>query len=251
MTVPRDLTGRGVPEAEWERSAVLATLPRQPERALWAGVRRVVVVAPHPDDEVLGAGGLLALAAARGLPVLVVGVTDGEASHPGSSVVTPAALVARRREERLVALGRLGIEPAVIVRCGLPDGAVADHVATLTVLLRRLVRPGDLLVGPLGVDGHPDHDACGAATAAVGGTRRASYAVWLWHWASPTDWPALRPGAVRLELPGWVRRAKDAAVAAFTSQIEPWSPDPADAPVLPDAVLRRLTRSFETLWWPT
>ncbi|WP_234009984.1 PIG-L family deacetylase, partial [Streptomyces sp. SA3_actF] len=58
----------------WERWAQLpeAVLPQGP----------VVVVAAHPDDEVLGAGGALALLAAAGNPLTVVTVTDGEGSHP-------------------------------------------------------------------------------------------------------------------------------------------------------------------------
>ena len=44
--------------------------------------RRLVVVAPHPDDEVLGAGGLLQYMGRVGVEMVVVAVTDGEASHP-------------------------------------------------------------------------------------------------------------------------------------------------------------------------
>jgi hypothetical protein len=46
---------------------------------------RAVVVAPHPDDEVLSVGGLLAQLADTGTPVEVIAVTDGTASHSGST----------------------------------------------------------------------------------------------------------------------------------------------------------------------
>ena len=67
----------------------------------WRGAaldgERVVVVAPHPDDEVLAAGGLMRWMACRGREVLVVGVTDGEASHARSARVTPAGSNRRPR----------------------------------------------------------------------------------------------------------------------------------------------------------
>ncbi|WP_258374343.1 PIG-L deacetylase family protein [Curtobacterium sp. MCBD17_032] len=49
------------------------------------------MVAPHPDDETLGAGGLIAIAADRGLPVHVVLVSRGEGSHPESPTTRPSS----------------------------------------------------------------------------------------------------------------------------------------------------------------
>ncbi|RYF32509.1 MAG: hypothetical protein EOO26_11285, partial [Comamonadaceae bacterium] len=54
------------------------------------GARRAVVVAPHPDDEVLSVGGLLAMLSNNGAArsddfvVTAITVTDGAASHTGS-----------------------------------------------------------------------------------------------------------------------------------------------------------------------
>jgi LmbE family N-acetylglucosaminyl deacetylase len=47
-------------------------LPWTPSR------EKMVVIAPHPDDEVLGAGGLIAAQAFLGVEIVVVAVTDGE-----------------------------------------------------------------------------------------------------------------------------------------------------------------------------
>jgi LmbE family N-acetylglucosaminyl deacetylase len=70
-----------------------------------------VVVAPHPDDEILGCGGLLRHAAEQGMEVRVVAVTDGEACYPDEHWWTPERLRSARRAELAAALGELGIRP--------------------------------------------------------------------------------------------------------------------------------------------
>ena len=75
-----------------------------------AGTGSVVVVAPHPDDETLGAGGLIAAAAAVGVPVHVLLLTRGERSHPDSPTTTPEALAA--------AVARLLDDPVLAARIG-------------------------------------------------------------------------------------------------------------------------------------
>ncbi|MWJ20529.1 SAM-dependent methyltransferase, partial [Clavibacter michiganensis subsp. michiganensis] len=64
-----------------------------------AGMAALLVVSAHADDESIGAAGLIATAAARGVPVTLAIVTDGAASHPGSPTRTPDELVAVRRDE--------------------------------------------------------------------------------------------------------------------------------------------------------
>ncbi len=77
--------GPGTTEAEWEAWPGLHEVPAISLRALVPAGARAVMVAPHPDDEVLAVGGLLALLARAGAEVRVVAVTDGTASDGGSS----------------------------------------------------------------------------------------------------------------------------------------------------------------------
>ena len=150
------------------------------------GLRRIcgpgglLVVAPHPDDEVLGCGGLIAAAAARGVPVHVVLATDGGASHPQAP---RARLAALRLREMRAALRRLGGARLLALR--LPDGAstqapgLGRGVAALRALLRRL-RPR-AVVAPSRQDTHPDHRTARAMAAAAmrgSGAWLAEYAVW-------------------------------------------------------------------------
>ena len=75
--------------------------------------------------------------------------------------------------------------------------------------------------------------------------RVLAYPVWMWHWAEPGDPRVPWWQARRVLLPDDVRDAKRAAVAAFATQVNPLSDDPADAAILPPHVLARLTRDVE------
>lgn len=226
-----DLKGLGTPEQVWVDSGRLDSL----DALDWDGFLplggKVVLVVPHPDDEVLGLAGVLQELARRATPVLLVAVTDGEASHPGRA----AELRPLRASERALALSVLGSDPE-IVRLGHPDGAVDEQ--RLRGQLRELVGPHDVALAPWSHDGHPDHDACGRATAGLG-LRTYSYLVWAWHWATPADLPWEK--ALRVPLSVTDLTHKRRAVAAFRSQLAG-----AD-PILPAHVTDRLLRAVEVL----
>ena len=64
----------------------------------------VLVIAPHPDDESLGCGGLLSMLAAAGRSLHIVFVTDGGASHPHSRTWSRSRLALQREQEAAEAL---------------------------------------------------------------------------------------------------------------------------------------------------
>jgi LmbE family N-acetylglucosaminyl deacetylase len=237
----------GTPEAEWRAHLARAPLGPGPLPAL-SRCRRVVVLAAHPDDEVLGAGGLIAGLARAGVPLRVVWATDGEASHGGDDRQR-AALGARRRRESAEALRRLGAGAAERRYLRLPDTRVADHESDLAAHLADLVRPGDGLLSPWRQDGHADHDACGrAADAAVGGMGRVvarQFPIWFWHRCAPpapwVDWAS----AEAHPLSAADRCRKERAVAAFGSQV---GARPEGGPVLPPVTLARAARDREVLF---
>lgn len=74
--------------------------------------------------------------------------------------------------------------------------------------------------------------------------------IWLWHWAFPGDSAVPWDRARTFPLTRHRRRAKQAAVAEFATQIVDLSDDPADRAVLPPHVLARLTRDHETVFVP-
>ncbi|MDQ1673635.1 MAG: hypothetical protein QOC98_2197 [Frankiaceae bacterium] len=240
------LDGSGTPESVWSAWPAPSSWP---ELDLTDPPSRVVVVAPHPDDEVLGVGGLLRRLTDRGVSALIVAVTDGEASHPGSPTLTPEQLRDRRADERSDALDLLCIT-AEVQRLRLPDGGVADRESELEASLRAVLRSDDWCVATWTGDGHPDHEAVGraaAAAATAAGARLLEVPIWTWHWAVPDDARVPWDRARQVPLSGEVAAAKRRAVDAYRSQITPLSDDPADAAILPPPILARLLRPFETL----
>ena len=75
--------------------------------------RKILVVAPHPDDETLGCGGLVSLLAQNGSAFYIVFVTDGSASHRNSTAWPTARLAAQREQEARNALVCLGIAKCI------------------------------------------------------------------------------------------------------------------------------------------
>jgi LmbE family N-acetylglucosaminyl deacetylase len=226
------ITGRGTAEAEW--GAALDPLPPLDLPA----TGRTVVVAPHPDDETLAVGGLVAMLLAAGREVLVVAVTDGEASHPGV-----LGLAERRTDEATRALAALG--GGSRVRLGLPDGGVDDEgVADALVPLLRGV---NWCLAPWEGDGHPDHEATGRGArvaAARTGARLLAYPVWTWHWAMPGDPRVPWHRARRVALDPAAHRRKRAALRCFPSQTTPQHGAPA---VVPPEDVAHFLRPYEVV----
>lgn len=121
---------------------------------------RVLVFAPHPDDEIAGPGGCLALHRRAGDPVRVVVVSTGAAGDPEQRF-EPATYTERRQRESREGLAVLGVDDAVY--WGLPDNCVLSEqdfemgrqLATAAVAE---FRP-DIVYLPWEREGHPDHHA--------------------------------------------------------------------------------------------
>jgi LmbE family N-acetylglucosaminyl deacetylase len=245
VTRERMIEGSGTAAAAWQGDAALAGVKRVGIAELAPPSARVVIVAPHPDDEILACGGLLQLLDTR--PALLVAVTDGDASHPGSSAWPPERLRAERPQETLAALACLGIAQPQVLRLAIPDGGVTAAEARLTKRLAELLSPNDVVITTWRYDGHPDHEATARAclaAAAQCGAHTLEVPVWGWHWSAPQDGAMPLAHARKLALPDTVLARKRAAMACFRSQLLPDASRGA-APIVPPHALERILMPFE------
>lgn len=210
---------------------------------------RLVVVAPHMDDESLGCGLLLATHADKAR-AHVVFVTDGAQSPDGARWTTAEArdLVRTRQQEAMAALATFGVPAGNVDFLGLPDGSLHDRGpqlrATLTALVQRLA-PQCVFV-PFRYDRHPDHLAVNRAVCTA--KRDAAIDTEIFEYFVYTQWRLLRTGDVRDYIaPDALRRVEPGAAAAVkrraldchrsqTTRFFPWQARPVLTPELLDRV---------------
>ncbi len=246
------IVGQGTTLHQWQGSRHLAELQSIDVLSLVPPGSRAVIIAPHPDDEVLGCGGLLQLLAAAGRPLQLISVTDGSASHPGSERWPVERLSVIRPQESAEALRRLGLPMHRLkwLRGGFTDTQVVAQEQQLRIFIESHLRPNDVVFTTWREDGHSDHEAVGRASAEAArqvGATCHELPVWTWHWATPEDafvpWQRARK---ILLTPAQVARKRH-AVHAFASQLE-GDAQAGLAPVLAPYVIERLLQPFEVVF---
>jgi LmbE family N-acetylglucosaminyl deacetylase len=185
----------------------------------------LVVVAPHPDDESLACGGLIAQACAQGRKVRVVVVSDGTGSHPASRKYPRNRLRALREAEARAAISALGLAPRHAVFLRLPDrfvpseGAAAEAGVEAIVACARAIGAKALFVS-WRHDPHCDHQAsyrlARVAQRRLAGVTLYEYTVWG-SALSPNASVAPLIGGFRIRIARH-RARKDRAIAAHRSQ---------------------------------
>ncbi|GAA3223413.1 hypothetical protein GCM10017691_10390 [Pseudonocardia petroleophila] len=214
--------------------------PRPLDPAALGG--RVVVVAAHPDDETLGAAGLMRAVHAAGGRLELVVATDGEAAFPDLDGPARTALAATRRRETDDALAALGLAGVPVHRLGMPDSALdAD---ALTAALEPLLRDADAWVAPWTGDPHPDHAAAGHAAAAAAPVTATGwgYPIWMWAWLQADDPSVPWAHARAHHLDDAARAAKRRALDCYASQTG------GPEPVVPPEVLAHFGTGTEILF---
>lgn len=244
MSRPFRHDGSGTPAAAWRSTFS----DRPPGPLVLPGSGHAIVVAAHPDDETLGAGGLLTVLGRSGWRVDVVCATRGERSHPDSTNVSRQELAARRTAELTAAVR--GLAPAArLVHLDLPDGDLAGREADLCAALVELVDRSDppaLIGSPWRYDGDPDHEALGRAAATVAArtdSRLLEFPIWFWHWAQPEEFDAQHARLLILDDDTIARKAR--AIDCHQSQLAPLSDSPAEQPVLLPGFLEHFRQPWE------
>ncbi|MEO6363893.1 MAG: PIG-L deacetylase family protein [Caldimonas sp.] len=219
----------------------------------------MVVVAPHPDDESIGCGGLIAMLRQLDRPVSVLLLSDGAMSHPGSRRWPRPARACLRLAEFHAAVSALGVEAESTRALGWPDGSLPDEhragfhdaVAKMADCLEELA-PTTLVV-PWRRDPHPDHQAASAIARSANASlpvpaRLLEYAVWAAERGCPADQPQCGEATCWSVDIASVVDLKLRAVAAHQSQLGGLIDDDPSGFVLSKEMLARCALPRETYY---
>jgi LmbE family N-acetylglucosaminyl deacetylase len=212
--------------------------------------RRALVLAPHPDDETLGCGGLIAACCAAGRPPVVAVLTDGAGSHGNLDPPSQALLREQRQREVRRATRCLGVPADNLILLGFPDMGLADAAGACTDLLTLLARAHacDSIVAPSRYDPHPDHMAAAAiaqTVAATVGLTCLFYLTWAWIFPPETTQPGYGARGWRLDISKHLP-AKRRAIVAHESQYFGLPDDPTRT-CLPADLLAIAQRDYEVI----
>ena len=231
----------------------IATLPLKPASTAWSD-GPMLILAPHPDDESLGCGGLIAAACAARNPPFVLVLTDGTGSHPNSRSHPPARLRRVREAEARAAVAALGLQPERIGFLGLRDtqspvaGPAFDAAVTAVASLA-LRLDARTVLAPWMHDPHCDHESAhliAVAAAREANLRHVAYPVWGLTLPDDTPLHGPCPTGCRIDIAAHLP-AKRLAIAAHRTQLGGVIIDDPRAFQLPPALLSAFDRPFETL----
>jgi LmbE family N-acetylglucosaminyl deacetylase len=184
-----------------------------------------VILSPHPDDEVIGCGALIAASARAGHAPVIVHVTDGSGSHPNSRLFPRPLLTALRQHEARLAAEVLGVASCRVHFMGLRDTAAPHDGPELTAAIETIIETIEryrkpVIFAPWINDPHGDHQSVSKMATLVSrilAVRQLSYLVW--GWTLPDNQP------IDGEITGWrfsvgrERQRKSRALHAYQSQI--------------------------------
>ncbi len=181
-----------------DKSQVLNAAFLNRER-LSADMGNLLVLAPHPDDESLGCGGLIALLRESGNSVTVIFVTSGSASH--TSRTHPPSVLSKMRElEATRACSALGVPITDLHFLRAPDSRLGDlqgpELSILVGEIRGVYEKGNFsaIALPWRRDPHPDHRVVNTIGEMFlknlpHDLIKFEYPIWLWKNGTESDWP--------------------------------------------------------------
>lgn len=200
-----------------------------------------LIVSPHPDDEVIGCGGLISRLVEEGNSPYIVFMTGGGASHKTCCNLSEEEIIKNRRILTRESLGILGVKEDHIYELNFPDGKIPypndegqvtnddPNIFKLKSLLSTFQSPLSNLniFVPHWGEGWPDHINTAKIIKAITPQNAQiwEYCVWMWYyniWRG-LDWE----NAFRLKLDKDEREKKLKAIAVYTDTLascgKPWS----------------------------
>lgn len=244
----RVIEGDGTSVEEWAKSVTLNTMPDLDIQQIIPQHARVCIIAPHPDDEILGCAGLIQHLDQCGYQMVLIAVTNGTASHPNSLQYSQSNLNQIRPNETREALKQLHLRQNVErIALELTDGEIFKQQSMLMERLKAQLRPHDFLVTTFIHDGHPDHEITGQVTVQLAKDLKLpilQILIWAWHWAKPDDLRIPWHKALKLSLESLELKKKYQAIQCFKSQLQT-DPTTQQAPILSQYVLQRMMQPWE------
>ena len=215
-----------------------------------------LILAPHPDDESLGCGGLIQYLLEQKMTVIVCFVTSGEASHRHSKKYPPKKLAILREKEARKACDILGVKPSHVFFLHQPDSKLQElnqeQKGVIVAKLADLVKEFEIssLVLPWRMDPHPDHRAAfemgkKAIEHCEESIQLVEFPIWLWKNSSSQDWPIKESVEIfRLDISKLLEK-KRAAIYAHASQTSTLIDDDPEGFTLSDDLLSPFLIPFE------
>ena len=210
----------------------------------WPPPGHIIFVSPHPDDELLAAGATLASASDAGTSITIIGVTNGELSHPYLDASQREELGKRREQETISAYKHAGIK-AERIALAASDGSVGHHLEETEKKISENIRKDTICIAPWEGDGHPDHQACGLATQQACSKNKTPLflsPIWSWNWDNPQNPKFPFTQARSFSFDDDIMRRKQKGINCYSSQIEP---EDGYRPVLPHSFLEHFSRQVE------
>lgn len=186
------------------------------ERVAWHG-SPLLVLAPHPDDDILGCSRLMRRVIGGGGQLVVVWLTDGGASHGALPADARPSLVRRRRHEAMAGLRALGVVPLAMHFLGHRDGTLAEYMAEARTATEAICQRHGVqsVVVTDKDDGHPDHRAAYAIAMELSVPRVLSYPI-----SARYDGAVYAPPVAALHIAAEPGDRKRAALLQHRSQME-------------------------------
>lgn len=217
-----------------------------------------VIIAPHPDDEVLACGGLITIKKINQARVSVVYLTDGEAAHRVCCNTTPDKIALARRRLAVESGEILGLKPEDMFWIGLADGKIPqqnnpEYNMTVERLAKLIdeIKPQEIYA-PHYRDCWPDHEA--ASELVKEALREVKfrcetyyYPVWMWHNLRLQYLPEiLKSKILRIDITPFLKRKK----AAIDHYLKPSNPDCGKpfCGILPDGFVDHFQYNYEIVF---
>lgn len=147
----------------------------------------ILIIAPHPDDEVFGCSGLIQRCQSRGEQVFICVLTGGEKSHEKCCNIAETELKLERRKLAKTINAQLGVSKEHLILLDFPDGKISfdcEECSKLNELICK-IQPKNVFIPHNKAEGWSDHIESGNIIKRLVKGKDIylyEYCVWFWYY---------------------------------------------------------------------